>query len=128
MYRRRSILIFGEDRECEQALALLKQYFGERKKTFEACVSGRSDEAYRQIVDANPTLVIVLADGANGMECVYQAKKYHSDMAVFWFSNDEKFSVQSHRLECAYFAEKPLTAEKLSKAFCRLRAIGNLIG
>ena len=128
MYRRRNILIFGENRECEQALALLKQYFDEKKKTFEACVSDRYDELYQQIVDADPTLDIVLADGANGMECVYQAKQYHSDMTVFWFSDDSNFSVQSHRLECAYFAQKPLTAEKLNKAFCRMGAFGNFIG
>ena len=103
---------------------MLKQYFETEKKQFQWHISDIFDEFYKQIVDVDPSLIIVLANGANGLECVYQAKKYDNNMAVFWFSDDRNFSIQSHRLECAYFAQKPLTAEKLKKAFYRYQSLG----
>ncbi len=124
MYTKRNVLIFGQNQECEEASFLLKQYFENVKKPFQYTASSDYDEFYKQIVDADPSMVIVLADGANGMECVYQAKKYNRNMTVLWFSDDQTFSLQSHRLECAYFAEKPLTAEKLDKAFSRCKSLG----
>ena len=127
MYKKRNILIFGQTEECEETVLLLKQYFENIKKSFQYTVSSYYDEFYKQIVDADPNLVIVLANGANGMECVYQAKKYNNNMTVFWFSDDKNFSIQSHRLECAYFAKKPLTAEKLEKAFFRCENVGIFI-
>jgi len=124
MYTKCNILIFGQNQECEDALVLLKQHFKNAKKSFQYTVSAIYDKFYQQIVDADPSIVIVLANGANGMECVYQAKKYDRNMTVFWFSDDQNFSMQSHRLECAYFAGKPLTAEKLEKAFFRCKSLG----
>lgn len=127
MFTKRNILIIGQNQECEEAVLLLKQYFEIEKKTFQCFVSNNYDELYQQIVDIAPSLVIALAEGADGMECVYQAKRYNCDMPVFWFSDDRKFSIQSHRLECAYFAQKPLTAEKLDKAFSRCKSLGIFI-
>ena len=124
MYKKRNILIWGQHQESEDTALLLKEYFENAKNPFRCTVSCDYDEIFAQIVDSDPTLVIVLADGANGLECVFQSKKYDRDMTVFWFSDDPNFSGQSHRLECAYFAEKPLTAEKLNKAFSRCNHLG----
>ena len=124
MYKKRNILIWGQNQETEDTVLLLKEYFENAKKPFRYTASSDYEEVYAQIVDSNPTLVIVLADGANGLECVFQSKKYDRGMTVFWFSDDPNFSLQSHRLECAYFAQKPLTAEKLNKAFSRCSHLG----
>lgn len=55
------------------------------------------------------------------------AKKYDRNMTVFWFSDDCNFSIHSHRLDCAYFAKKPLTFEMLDKAFYRCKSLGIFI-
>ena len=127
MYTKRNVFLLGENQECEEVVSFLKRYFESEKKSFQYSASHDYDELYEQIVDASPSLVIVLADGANGMECVYQAKKYDYNMTVFWFSNDRNFSIHSHRLECAYFATKPLTFEILYKAFRRCKSVGIFI-
>lgn len=127
MYTKRNIFILGETHECEEVVSFLKRYFESAKKSFQYSVSHDYDELYEQMVDTDPSLVIVLADGANGMECVYQAKKYDRNMTVFWFSDDCNFSIHSHRLDCAYFAKKPLTFEMLDKAFYRCKSLGIFI-
>lgn len=76
------------------------------------------------LVDWNPGLAIVARDGAAGMEGVYLVRQQRPGVPVFWFSDDDDFSVQSHRLECTYFAAKPLTQEKLRKAFHRCAHVG----
>ena len=124
MYKKRNVLIWGQNQESEHAVLLLKEYFENAKKPFRYTASCAYEEVYEQIVDSDPTLVIVLADGGNGLECVFQSKKYDRNMTVFWFSDDPNFSPQSHRLECAYFTQKPLTAEKLNKAFSRCSYLG----
>lgn len=116
MYKKQKILIFGNEQECKDAILLLEKHFLTGPHICEYVTSCEYSELYRQIVDAEPKLVIVLADGANGMECVYQTKKYNADALVFWISNDRNFGMQSHRWDCTYFAEKPLTSSKLSKA------------
>ena len=71
------------------------------------------------LVSKSPDLVVVFADGAEGMEAVYLSKRRRPDIPVCWFSDDHDFGMQSHRLECVYFTTKPLTEEKLSRALTR---------
>ena len=52
-------------------------------------------------------LIIVLADGADGMEGVIAAKNADGDTPVIWLSDDEGFGAQSYRLGCTYFHKKP---------------------
>lgn len=124
MYTKQNILIFGQNQECQEVVLLLKNKLLFRQQQVQYYTTCDYDEIYKQIVDANPNLVIVLADGANGMECVYNVKEYNKNIPVFWFSDDRKFGLHSHRLECAYFAEKPLTTVKLDKAFSRCKNLG----
>mgnify|MGYP003199471040 FL=1 len=53
-------------------------------------------------------LIIVLADGADGMEGVIAAKNADRDTPVIWLSDDEGFGAQSYRLGCTYFHKKPI--------------------
>lgn len=109
------------------------------KEDFDACVSGIGSLAelqYRQIqythadnfdllLEILPRIksdvILVLADGAEGMEGVIASKKLCPDTAVVWFSDDEGFGPQSYRLGCTYFASKPVTEHILSSAFQKYR-------
>ncbi len=117
MYPQRDIILYGKHQECEEVVALLKInpiFHGKQLNCF--CIN-EQEELQMRLVDGISDLVIILADGAKGMEGVYTVKEYDRDLAVFWFSNDRSFALQSHRLDCAYFAVKPLTNKKLIKAF-----------
>ncbi|MBQ3100735.1 MAG: hypothetical protein IJC50_07075 [Clostridia bacterium] len=71
------------------------------------------------LVNQTIDLIVVFADGAEGMESVYLCRRMLHDIPVCWFSDDNDFGMQSHRLECIYFATKPMTEEKLNRALTR---------
>ena len=70
-------------------------------------------------------VIAVLMDGAEGMEGVIASESLAKNVPVIWFSDDKGFGVQAHRLECAYFGTKPITAEKFCNAYKAYR--GKLI-
>ncbi len=118
------ILFFGEAGECTSLYDALGGI---------EALAGRVQE-YKQVddleqfdsllVEWGPSLLIVLADGASGMESVYRARQRLPDLPIFWFSDDTGFSMQSYRLECAYFSTKPATSEKIDRALRRCEHIG----
>lgn len=117
-------LIFGNSDECrkaEEELSALEQL---AEKHQEFLHIDDLEEFDRKLVDWEPTLLMVLANGAEGMECTYRARDRRPCIPVFWFSNDPEFGMQSYRLNCAYFSTKPVTGEKLSYAFQRCNHIG----
>lgn len=63
--------------------------------------------------------VVVMMDGADGMEGVMAAKELRGDVPVIWFSDDGGFGAQSYRLGCAYFHEKPVSSRILSAAIAK---------
>jgi two-component SAPR family response regulator len=67
-----------------------------------------------------PQAVFILIDGATGMEGVIAVRNFHPQCPVVWISNDKGFGIQSYRLGCAFFAEKPLTKKKIEIAFERI--------
>lgn len=119
------VMLYGEAAECQQAVDTFHSYLPLTERSA-VCIQNANDrEAFqKQIIEWDPNLIIVLADRANGMEVVYTAKETRSDIPVFWFSDDEGFGMQSYRLRCDYFAVKPITVEKLKKAFRRCAHIG----
>lgn len=118
------VLFYGETAECNQAIDALNSFsFSSSETNKFICVSIR-DSFQKQLVEWEPSLIIVLADRSEGMEAVYLAKEIRPDTPVFWFSDDEGFGMQSHRLECDYFAVKPFTTGKLEKAFHRCEHMG----
>lgn len=117
------ILIYGLEHECNEAIELFHTLYPTTDVNEYLTVHAWED-IQRQLPLQKPNLVIILADGVAGMEGVYAAREYDEDLAIFWFSNDHEFGMQSHRLECAYFAMKPLTYEKLHRAFRRCTTVG----
>lgn len=56
-------------------------------------------------------MLIVTADGAEGMEAVIAAKAISPETPVMWLTDDAHFGAQSYRLGCSYFAIKPITPQ-----------------
>ncbi len=119
-----NVLLFGSDSECRTAidilngLDVLSAYIQQHRHLSDL------EEFEMALVDWSPTLLMILADGAVGMECVYRAKSGRPSIPVFWFSDDHQFGMQSYRLNCAYFSTKPVTSEKVCKALQRCDRMG----
>lgn len=116
MTRNIRILLFGDAKSCQEVLSSVEEAMGE---TVTVCCLNNIETMTVEMVDWDPSLIIVAADGAEGMECVYRARERRPRLPVFWFSDDRDFSVQSYRLECAYFSTKPVTADKIRSAMER---------
>lgn len=117
-------LFYGEDCECAAAEEIMRSIPAVRDKRLECRGVSCHDELFNALNEWKPTMTIVLADGAAGMEGVFTVKDNHPRCVVFWFSNDHDFGMMSHRLECAYFSTKPLTEDKLHRAFRRCAHVG----
>lgn len=117
-------LLFGTPEECVQLAETLGSMEAFSGSTYEYRYSDDMEEFERILVGWMPSLVIVLADGASGMESVIRSRQRRPSLPVFWFSDDRQFGMQSYRLECAYFSTKPVTPGKLECAVKRCEHIG----
>lgn len=117
-------LIFGESTECTALCELMNQIELLADHAHEYMHVNDMEEFDSLLVSWQPTVVIVLANGAAGMESVYRSRQRLPDMTVFWFSDDQDFGMQSYRMDCAYFATKPATKEKIFNAIQRCKHIG----
>lgn len=124
MGSRIKLLMFGETVECETTAEIIKALPELSENTCEYFQLNDLEELVEAIVDFEPTLLIVMANGAEGMECVYRTRERSSELPVFWFSDDKAFAVQSYRFNCAYFTTKPVTSDKMSSAIKRCSHIG----
>lgn len=113
------ILLYGKSEEAESVRNYICNLliFSNTIADF-ICVT-TWDDMETFLVDSSPDLVVVFADGAEGMEAVYLSRRRKPDSPVCWFSDDHDFGMQSHRLECVYFSAKPITEEKLRRALTR---------
>lgn len=115
-------LIYGTPCECSDAADAMRRMSRSADCEFRFVYSLES--LPEQLAAFRPGLFVVLKNGAAGMEGVYCARRSQPDLPLFWFSDDCGFGMQSHRLECDYFAVKPFTTEKLQKAMRRCDALG----
>lgn len=111
------VLVYGQKNEYEECALLLSALPVLQYRRMEFCHA----EDYDSFIGLLPEMesedpVVILTDGAEGMEGVLAAKRQSPALPVFWFSNDKGFGVQSHRLECTFFAVKPLTEQKVQAA------------
>lgn len=107
----------GADRTAfESALAGLRDYFY-REIQIDGCSD--YDSFVTHMKESPPELVAVTMDGAAGMEGVIASKSLFAHIPVIWFSDDRGFGVQSYRLDCAYFHEKPVSPQILCAAIAK---------
>lgn len=64
-------------------------------------------------------MIVVMADGAEGMEGVMAARTLCPEVDLLWLSDDEGFGPQSYRLGCTYFGKKTITEQLVSHAYRR---------
>ena len=119
-----NVLLFGSDPECRAAIDILNKLDALSAHIQQHRYLSDLEEFEVELVDWTPTLLIVLADGAAGMECVYRAMQRRPSVPAFWFSDDPQFGMQSYRLNCAYFSTKPITPENIRKALRRCDHMG----
>lgn len=114
------LLVYTAQQDQTNAERCLRQFGEVRSVTF----VHSWDEIRQQLANRIPSLFIVTVKGAAGMEGVFLARKLRPVTPVFWFSDDKDFCIQSHRLECEYFAQHPITPEKLTSALHRCAHVG----
>lgn len=124
MNREVNVLLFGSDSECRAAIDVLSGTDALSAHIQQHRYLNDLEKFEMALVDWSPSLLMVLADGAEGMECVFRAKERRPSVPAFWFSNDQLFGMQSYRLDCAYFSMKPVTEEKVRKALYRCDRMG----
>ena len=108
-------IIFGKKEEYLSLLSYTgKQPDPQSRQTdiYDTFLSYLSEDA--------PQAIFILMDGAIGMEGVIAAKNLCPSCPVVWISNDKGFGIQSYRLGCVFFSDKPLTAKKVKIAFMRI--------
>ena len=115
-----NIIIYGHIDERESLCSMIESHgallFRQKQCTF----YDNYDEFLREIQRQVPELVIITTDGANGMEGVIATRELHPKVKIIWFSDDKAFGPQSYRLDCTYFAVKPITEHILSKALAQI--------
>lgn len=117
-------LLFGDPQECSAVGEALSDLDVITEHDHVYCSVNDLEEFEEAMVQWEPSLMIVLADGAVGMESVYRSRQRRPNVPVFWFSDDREFGMQSYRMECAYFSTKPVTPEKISNAIHRCHHVG----
>ena len=118
------VLMYGDEAECCATSELLATVEHLGNHAIECRKLDDDEEFIAQLVRWEPSLIIVLADGAAGMECVTQAKMRRPEIPMFWFSDDRNFGMYAYRMNCAYFSLKPVDTEKLNNAFRRCEHVG----
>lgn len=113
------LLLFGKESECKPILEFIKSFDNIQEYNYEQ--TDDSDLLLKKLTTICPELIIIVADGAFGMEKVIATRKLCPDTKLFWFSDDKNFGAQAYRLNCNYFSAKPITEQKLFNAIKRLK-------
>lgn len=112
------IVIYGEKADCDICISCLGDVSELQYRLIEYTTVNDYDE-FIGIIDngrCKTDLVLVTANGAEGMEAVTASKGLRPDVAVVWISEDGNFGTQSYRLGCTYFGVKPITQDLLNNA------------
>ncbi len=113
------IMLYGTSEECKRIREMCETQTFLAFRNVEYIEKNDYESYVRALAEKDITGVLVLADGANGMEGVIASKEMRSQVPVAWFSDDVGFGCQSYRLNAAYFHSKPITPELLDIALNR---------
>lgn len=113
------ILIYAHADEHSCLTEMLTEHSMMQYRQLNLTVQDEFDNFAQSLQREEFDVVLVAADGASGMESVIAAKNVQPGTKVIWFSDDRYFGAQSYRLDCSYFGVKPVTPEKIKKAFER---------
>ena len=107
------ILTFGSKIESQDIAMKLERITGNSNTYLN---SFDIEEFPEIILFEKPDIIIVAADGAYGKDCVNIAKEINNKLPLFWFSNDIGYSELAEKLNCTYFAKKPIFSKTLFTA------------
>lgn len=113
------LMLYGTSEECGHIREMCETQTFLAFRRIEYVEAYDRENYLRALGEQELVAVIVLADGANGMEGVIAAKELRDQVPVVWFSDDRGFGVQSYRLNAAYFHAKPILPEVLVLALKR---------
>ena len=113
------LVLYGAEADQQELLRQLSRLPGCCYRRMQTTAYSDYDSFIAALAQSPPSCVVVAMDGAAGMEAVIAARDVLRSVPVIWFSNDSGFGVQSYRLGCAYFHQKPVSQEVLSTAIAK---------
>lgn len=113
------LILYGAESDQSELLRLLPLLPDCSYRNIRTAAFSDYDSFLAGLDESPPQCIVVAKNGADGMEGVIAAKHLHGDVPIIWFSDDNGFGVQSYRLGCAYFHQKPISPEILSAAISR---------
>lgn len=113
------IFLYGTESDKNQFANALCRLPDFEYRNFQISAFSDYDNFVAELGNGPPECVVVTMNGAGGMEGVIAAKDMHGSVPVIWFSDDKAFGVQSYRLGCTYFHQKPVSSEILSAAMAK---------
>lgn len=115
------VVVFGSETDYAEMVDILRSVPTERNRNIDPVYLNDYDELRRGLAGNEYDLVIVLANGAEGMEACIGTRKICPHIPLFWFSDDSNFGPQSYRIGCTHFSTKPPTELRVKTAFEMLR-------
>ncbi len=111
-----NIILYGTSEECRHIREMCETQTFLAFRNVEYIEKNDYESYVHALTEEELAGVLVLADGANGMEGVIASKELRLQVPVVWFSDDKGFGSQSYRLNATYFHAKPVTPELLEIA------------
>ncbi len=114
------IFIYGLKDDYNGCVACLEEVNGLQYRLIEYTHADDYDDYIKRLTACDAQdLIIVIFDGAEGMEAVMASKRVWPDTPVIWISDDSNFGIQSYRIGCTFFGVKPVNKEMMAEAIQR---------
>lgn len=116
------VLVFGSTIESKDIAFKLDRITGKNEY-----INTYDIETFpKMILFEKPDMVIVTANGEYGKDCVSIVRGLNRNIPLFWFSNDENYSVEADLFNCTYFAKKPVFSKTLSNAMQNMGTVTHI--
>lgn len=112
-----NVVVFATEQDYTNLKKTTEYVINSKEQVVNWTYANDYDEFRKILSDANQNLMVVMIDGARGMEACIGARKIRPNMPLFWFSNDDGFGPQSYRLNCTYFGIKPVMEQSIKMAY-----------
>lgn len=105
-------VVFFYDKEAERYL----QCMGELEADCRLCFRPW-EKVYENgwLEDGRPSLAVVVANGAAGMNCCHEIRKRCRELPVLWVSDQEGFLAESRRIPVQEFWTQPVSCRLLKR-------------
>lgn len=112
------IIIYGSEKDYDNCVSCLEDVSQLQYRHIEYEHTSNYDKFVQTLDSTNDVydLVIVVQDGAEGMEAVMASKRVCPDTPVVWISDDAAFGIQSYRIGCTFFGVRPINKEMMADA------------